>query len=326
LKHLKHAYFLVMPNTHVLDLAGPLQVVATLKELGLADVGVECIGPLDAVRTFQTAMLSDIRPLPARLRPGAAVFAVGSKLDATLTGSRPWLDAAAWLRDRAAQAEAGLQVCGICTGTFLLAQAGLLDGRWCTTHHRFTRELQRRFPAVHVADNRVYVRDGNLWTSAGVTAGIDLALHLVADTFGDDAALQVARENVVHFRRFGGDPELGALMRHRSHCNARIHAVQDAIARDLTRNDTCEQLAHSVGCSGRHLARVFTAETGITIKGFQTELRMDLARRLLTESKLSLERIAERCGFASVQAFRANWDQREDLPPSAWRPRQAKAT
>ena len=148
---MKHAYFLVLPNTHVLDLAGPLQLVATLKELGLADVGVECIGPLSAVRTFQNAMLSEVHPLPARLRPGAVLFVIGSKLDATLTASRPWLDAAAWLRERTAQEEPGLLVCGVCTGTFLLAQAGLLDGRLCTTHHRFIQQLKRRYPAVHQA-------------------------------------------------------------------------------------------------------------------------------------------------------------------------------
>ena len=319
---MKHAYFLVLPNTHVLDLAGPLQIVATLKELGLADLDVECIGPLGAVRSFQSPTLADLRPLPARLRPGAALFVIGSKLDATLTRSRPWLDAAAWLRARAAQADPDLQLCGVCTGTFLLAEAGLLDGRVCTTHHRFVDVLRRRHPAVHVADNRVYVRDRNVWTSAGITSGIDLALHLVADAFGEDAAIQVARENVVHFRRFGGDPALGARLRHRSHGNARVHAVQDAISRDLTRHATCAQLARAAGCSGRHLARVFAAETGTTIKGFQTDLRMELARRLLAESTLSLERIAERCGFGSVQAFRANWDQREAAPPSALRSRR----
>jgi transcriptional regulator GlxA family with amidase domain len=101
--------------------------------------------------------------------------------------------------------------------------------------------------------------------------------------------------------------------------------VQDAIAKDLAGRATCEALAGSVGCSCRHLTRMFAAEAGITIKAFQTELRMDLARRLLTESTLSLERIAERCGFGSVQAFRANWDQREDVPPSALRPRHVKA-
>jgi transcriptional regulator GlxA family with amidase domain len=316
---MRHAYFLVLPNTHVLDLAGPLQIVATLQELGIARVEAECIGPQSAVRTFQNAVLADVRPLPPRLRPGAVVFVVGSKMDAVLTGSGPWREAVAWLKAQAAAGEGGPQFCGVCTGSFLLAEAGLLDGRLCTTHHRFVAQLQRAYPLVNVVDNRVYVRDGPLWTSAGVTSGIDLALHLVAEAFGADSAIQVARENAVHFRRFGGDPALGARFRHRSHSNARVHAVQDLIARDLARSVPTAELAAAAGCSVRHLARLFVAETGVTLKQFQTQLRMELARQLLTGSALSLERIAERCGFGSVQAFRANWNQYEALPPSALR-------
>lgn len=316
---MRQAHFLVLPNTHVLDLAGPLQIVATLKELGIARVEVECIGPQAAVRTFQNAVLTEVRPLPLQLRPGTVVFVVGSKMDAALTASRPWREAVGWLKRVAAAPPAGLQFCGVCTGSFLLAEAGLLDGRLCTTHHRFVGQLRRSHPRVHVVDNRVYVRDGPVWTSAGVTSGIDLALHLVAEAFGADPAIQVARENAVHFRRFGGDPALSARFRHRSHSNARVHAVQDLVARDLARQVPAAELAAAAGCSSRHLARLFVAETGVTLKQFQTQLRMDLARQLLTGSSLSLERIAERCGFGSVQAFRANWNQYEALPPSALR-------
>lgn len=316
---LRHAYFLVLPNTHVLDLAGPLQIVATLKELGIARVEVDCVGPQAAVRTFQNAVLAEVRPLPQQLRPGSVVFVVGSKMDAALTASRAWREAVAWLKKHGTHPPPGLQFCGVCTGSFLLAEAGLLAGRLCTTHHRFVGQLQRAHPQVHVVDNRVYVRDGPFWTSAGVTSGIDLALHLVAEAFGPDPAIQVARENAVHFRRFGGDPALAARFRHRSHSNARVHAVQDLIARDLARHAPPAELAAAAGCSVRHLARLFTAETGVTLKQFQTQLRMDLARQLITGSALSLERVAERCGFGSVQAFRANWNQYEALPPSALR-------
>lgn len=316
---MRHAYFLVLPDTHVLDLAGPLQIMATLKELGLANVGVECIGPTSVVRTFQTAVLTDVRPLPARLAPDAALFVVGGKLSASVMNSRQWLEAARWLRESVERSGARLQVCGVCTGAFLLAQAGLLDGRLCTTHHRFIADLRRRFPAVHVSESRVFVRDRNVWTSAGVISGVDLALHLVAHVFGEDAAVRVARENVVNFKRFSGDPELSAIMRYRGHCNERVHTVQDAIANDLAANPGGEELARLAGCSSRHLARIFAAETGITVKKYQIALRMDLAHRLLRESTLSLERIAERCGFASVQAFRANWVQYLNVAPLSLR-------
>lgn len=263
--------------------------------------------------------MREIRPLPARLAEGDVLFVIGSKLDDALMQSSAWHEAAAWLRKVTAGASPGLQVCGVCTGTFLLAQSGLLDGRVCTTHHRFVRKLSRQFPQAHVVGNRVLVRDQRVWTSAGVASGVDLALHLIAQAYGADAAIQVARENVVHFRRFGSDPELSAPLRYRSHGNQLVHAAQDLIARNLAKGATTKTLAMRFDMSARQLGRIFVTETGITIKRYQIELRLDLARRLLTDTTMTLERLVERCGFGSVQAFRANWNSREALPPSELR-------
>jgi transcriptional regulator GlxA family with amidase domain len=321
---LKRAYFLVLPHAHLLDLAGPLQIVATLRELGIAQVAVECISPQANIRTFQEVALREIRPLPARLVEGDVLFVIGSKLDDALMQSPAWREAVAWLRKVTADAGPGLQVCGVCTGTFLLAQAGLLDGRVCTTHHRFVRQLSRQFPDAHVVENRVLVCDQIVWTSAGVASGVDLALHLIAQAYGADAAIQVARENVVHFRRFGSDPELSVPLRYRAHGNQLVHAAQDVIARNLVRGVTTKMLALRFNLSPRHLSRVFVAETGVTIKRYQIELRLDLAHRLLTHTTMTLERVAERCGFGSVQAFRANWNSREALNPSKLRQQSRK--
>lgn len=320
---LRRAYFLVLPNAHLLDLAGPLQIVSTLSELGIAKVSVECVGPETNVRTFQKVGLSQLQPLPSRLIDGDILFVIGSKVDAALLRSHAWMRAAAWLKAAAAGAGRMVQVCGVCTGTFLLAQAGLLNGRMCTTHHRFVRQLQRQHPSAHVVDNRVLVGDSAVWTSAGVASGIDLALYLVSQAFGDDAAIQVARENVVSFRRFGDDPELSVPLRYRAHGNQLVHAVQDAIAKTLPDGVTCDVLCRRFGFSSRHLARLFAAETGVTMKRYQIELRMELARRLLTDTLLTLERIVELCGFTSVQAFRVHWNKSETFPPSQLR-RQAR--
>jgi len=316
---LKRVYFLVIANAHLLDLAGPLQIIATLKELGIARVTTECIGPRNSLRTFQRVVLGDIAPLPPRLADGDVLFVIGSKLDDSLMQSAAWAEAVAWLRSVASDNHREIQICGVCTGSFLLAQAGLLDGHVCTTHHRFVRKLRRWCPKAHVVDNRVLVRDHALWTSAGVASGTDLALHVIAYAYGDDAAIQVARENVVHFRRFGSDPELNAPFRYRSHGNQLVHAVQDVIGKSLASNVGSETLAQRFGLSARHLARLFVAETGITIKHYQIELRMELARRLLLDSAMTLESVVERCGFGSVQAFRANWNKREKLSPSKLR-------
>lgn len=321
---MKRIYFVILPNVHVLDLAGPLQIMATLAELGLATVVTQCVGPQPKVRTFQDNWLAEIKPLPPTLVEGDVLFMIGSKLIDQTTRSPEWLATVQWLRDVVNRAPESVRVCGVCTGSFTLAEAGLLDGRLCTTHHGFTDRLRRQFPRLHVADNRVLVCDGRFITSAGVASGIDLALHLIADCFGSAVALRVARENVVHFRRFGNDPELDTALRYREHGNQLIHDAQNAMSDSLASHTGCEALAERFGLSYRHLTRLFQAETGISIKQYQLELRMDLARRLIVESNLPLERLVERCGFGSMQAFRANWNKREPLSPSHFR-RQRRA-
>lgn len=322
---INRAFFLVLPRVHMLDLAGPLQIMATLDELGIAGVGIQCIGPDPQVSAFQKVVLGQVAPLPEKLEADDVLFVVGSKLDDALQGSPAWKSATQWLRKQFLEYRIPAHVAAICTGTFLLGDAGLLDGRLCTTHHHFVQQLRRNFPLAQVVDNRVCVQDGKIWTSAGVASGIDLALQLIANSFGDHIAIQVARENVVHFRRFGNDPDLAVKFRYRTHGNQLVHTMQDEIANNLSRAWTCEALARKSGFSSRHLARIFKAETGITMKRYQMELRMDLARRLITGSTLTLERIAERCGFSSMQAFRSNWNKVESVPPSQLRQQQRQA-
>ncbi|MBP0631787.1 MULTISPECIES: helix-turn-helix domain-containing protein [unclassified Cupriavidus] len=315
-----NAYLLVLPKVHMLDLGGPLQILSSVSELGIAPLRVRCAGPHSSVTSFQGPALGQVERLPARVAPGDVVLAIGSKLLDTLTTSPAWRDSAAWLRETFADGRnADVQVGAVCTGAFLLGAAGLLDGRLCTTHHAHTRRLRARHPAASVVDNRVFVRDGNMWTSAGVASGIDLALRLVADAYGDDAAIAVARDNVVPFRRFSGDPQLAPQFRARSHGNALVHAVQDAIARELDANVADPRFADRFAISVRHLSRIFHEETGLTPKQYQLTLRMARARKLLASSSLAVEEIALKSGFASVQAFRACWNKAEPATPSAYR-------
>jgi transcriptional regulator GlxA family with amidase domain len=316
---MQYARFLVLPNIHLLDLAGPLQIITTLNELGIAQIDVQCIGPLGEIQTFQQPLIGGIQPLPAQLPDNTMLFVTGSKLGEETLLSDAWQRSAAWLRAVASRLPARLNICGVCTGAFLLGAAGLLDGRTCTTHYRFIDRLAKDFPKARVVDNRVYVRERGIWTSAGITAGIDMTLHLISHHFGDEVAVRVAQENVAWFRHFSDDPPLGASLRYRSHANVLVHTVQNRISSRLSEPSGYAQLAQEMGYSIRHLARLFERETGTTIKRYQMKMRLDLARRLLTRSAFSIESIALRCGFQSVQAFRANWDKYESQPPSALR-------
>ncbi|MDK3022382.1 helix-turn-helix domain-containing protein [Cupriavidus taiwanensis] len=317
---MRSAYLLVLPGVHLLDLAGPLQVLSTVSELGIGQLSVHCVGPHPGVEAFQGVALDRIEALPARVNGRDLVVVIGSKLQPSLMASQPWRDAAAWLHRMFTGSKApATTIAAVCTGAFLLGDAGLLDGRLCTTHHAFIRKLRARQPRASVIENRVFVSDGNIWTSAGVASGIDMALRLVAEIFGDEAAIRVARENVVPFRRFSNDPRLDPQYQSRSHGNQLIHAVQDAISRNLEASVSDPRFARAFAISVRHLSRVFLEETGLTPKQYQLALRMARARKLLTASNLSVEEISSKSGFSSVQAFRSCWNKIEPMPPSRYR-------
>ncbi|MCP3023752.1 GlxA family transcriptional regulator [Cupriavidus basilensis] len=316
---MKRIFLVLPPQVHMLDLGGPMQVLGAVAALGISPLALHCVGPLQALTSFQGLALSGIQALPARLAPGDVVIVVGFKLVLSALSTPEHRKIVDWLQAVVQPRLGEVTLASVCTGAFLLGAAGLLDGRSCTTHHEHLARLQQRHPHARVLAGRVLVEDGALITSAGVTAGIDLALHLIRHAFGAPAAIQVARENVVPFRRLGQDPALDAQLRYRDHHHPVIHAVQDF----LTRQPACElsysELAGRFALSYRHLARLFQQECGVTLKQYQQQLRLDLARRLLKDSDWAVELVAQRCGFASPQALRAAWRQEEAVPPSRWR-------
>jgi transcriptional regulator GlxA family with amidase domain len=319
---MKRIYLVLPPRAHVLDLGGPLQILGSLAELGMAPVELRCVGPVQALKTFQGLALSGLGPLPARLTHGDVIIVVGFKLATDMGLTPAQQDIVGWLRTVAAPRLGEITVASVCTGAFLLGAAGLLDGRDCTTHHDYLSRLQRRHPLARVLSNRLLVEDGKVMTSAGVTAGIDLALHLIFQHFGAAAAVRVARDNVVPFRRLARDPALDVQLRYRDHDHPLVHAVQDFLSQQPGRVLPAEELAGRFLLSYRHLARLFQQECGVSLKQYQQQLRLAMARTLLRDSELAVEMVAERCGFASPQAFRAAWRQEEQVAPSRWRAMQ----
>ncbi len=183
---------------------------------------------------------------------------------------------------------------GICSGTLLAAQAGLLAGKQCTTHHELIGALREFEPNALVKEDCIFVRDGRVWSSAGISTGLDLCLQLVADHWGQDKAVSVARGLVIYQRRSGSDNQLSFWLEHRNHMQSRIHAVQDLIMAEPGREWSLRELADRVCLSERHLRRLFREATGSSLQDYLQQARVELARQLLDQTKLSLQDIAER--------------------------------
>lgn len=304
-----------LPRLQLLDLAGPAQAFHEATALGVRyRITFAAVTP--EVRAAQPVTLAGLVPLDeVRPGPGDVVFLPGIDGDHLDPEHLAEMGDAffAWLRDAY---EAGALVASVCNAAFHLAHAGLLDGRACTTHWRRVTQLRAAYPAVTVHDDRLFVKDGRIHTSAGVTAGIDLALSILDDRHGPELALQVAKELVVYLRRDGHEPQWSAYLEHRNHLTPGIHRVQDRILHHPDAPITVEALAEVAGMSPRNLTRVFRRETGVTIRSFVTKIRMERAAALLRDTGLGIDQIAHACGFADARQLRRLWVARHGVPPS----------
>jgi transcriptional regulator GlxA family with amidase domain len=209
----------------------------------------------------------------------------------------------------------------VCTGTFVLAAAGLLDGRRVTTHWRACARLAHLFPSLTVDPDPIFVRDGNVYTSAGVTAGMDLALALVEEDEGRDVALEVARDMVLFLRRPGGQSQFSAQLATQAADREPLRDVQAWIADHLAADLSVEALATRAAMSPRNFARVFAHEVGLTPARFVEKIRVEAARRRLEESPHGVEHIAAECGFGSAESMRRAFLRTVRVTPSAYRSR-----
>jgi transcriptional regulator GlxA family with amidase domain len=210
------------------------------------------------------------------------------------------------------------RVAAICIGAFILAEAGLLDGRRATTHWYYARELQARFPKVKMEEDRIFIIDGSVWTSAGATAGIDLALAMVEKDFGADVARAVARKLVVYHRRAGGQSQFSALLE----LEPKSDRIQSALAyakRNLDQSLTVTQLAKAAHLSPRQFSRAFHAETGQSPAKAVENLRVEAARLMMEQSRHPIEMIARQTGFADRDRMRRAFLRAFGQPPQVIR-------
>jgi transcriptional regulator GlxA family with amidase domain len=290
--------FVLVPGVHLLDLGGPAQVFSTADDHGLGyTLRYVAAAPLvltaqqlpvQAETTFPDLGSDDLLVVPGwrgeRLRDHGPVPA--APLDA--------------LRRHHA---AGGTVASVCAGAEALGQAGLLDGRRCTTHHEHQDELATRYPRAQVVRDVLYTEDERVVTSAGIASGIDLALHLVAVRHGPAAAAQVARTMVVFARRNGAAAQDSAMLRHRVHLSDQVHRAQDIIEARFDDPLPLATLARVVGVSERTLTRRFVRATGLTPLRYQQALRVEQAESLIAQGS-TIESAARRVGFEDARMLR----------------------
>ena len=288
--------FLALPDVEILDLAGPLQAFSEANALS-PRYDVRTVSTHREVPTAQGVSLSGLLELEP-VQAGSIVVIPGVKYAATQSAPAKVIR---WIRDAYA---AGATIASVCTGSFLLGDAGLLDGRRCTTHWSRVDDLARRFPKARVLTDRLFVRDGSVMTSAGIASGIDMALAMIEAGHGPLVASQIAREMVVYIRRDGAQRQTSIYLDFRTHLHPGVHRVQDWLIQNPQTNTPLEQLAAIGGMSTRNLTRLFRKATGVSIKAYMTRIRLELAQTLVRDPNLSMEAIARRCGFSGSRQLR----------------------
>ena len=309
--------FVIAPQSLLLDIAGPAEAFR-LANLHRQNRGLpprfrlRFAGPVATVATSVGVGLAALEPLPERLSTPTWVVLVGQPT-ATLGQVTPAIAATAqWLkhllRDKLDAPDFPHRVLAICSGALLAARAGLIERRRCTTHHELLHALRALAPRAEVIDNRVFVVDGPLASSAGITAGIDLALHCIAEECGEALAASVAEDMVVYLRRSPRDPELSPYLVHRRHLHAAVHRVQDAIITKPTRNWSMTELAAVAHATERHLLRLFIDHAGVSPLQYLRSIRLERARQAL-ECGARVTEAAEVAGFRSGLQMRRAWKQ-----------------
>ena len=315
----KEVVVLAYPEVLLLDVAAAVQAFSTFNVLLAAPeqpaYRVRVVAAGGGLLTTSAGLPLQAEPLPPR----------DAAIDTLIVCGGPGRRAAiaderllGWLR---AAAPGARRVCSVCTGAFVLAAAGLLAGRRVTTHWQYCGELRAAYPDLQVEDDSIFVRDGRYWTSAGITAGIDLTLALLKEDQGHARAMQVARHMVVFLKRPGGQSQFSELLEAQASEQEGFAALVEWIAAHLEEELDVARLAERVHMSPRHFTRVFTQRMRCPPAKFVERMRVETARRLLEETGLQVAAVARRCGFGDQERMRRAFLRRIKVSPSAYRER-----
>jgi transcriptional regulator GlxA family with amidase domain len=302
------------PGMLGLDVVGPLEVFALANRFGAGPpYATSIVSMTGGLITASSGLAVQTEPAGTVAGPVDTVMVAGGYSTSQVANDG---DLLRWLTTTAAAAR---RVTSVCSGALLLARAGLLDGRKATTHWSVCDTLATRFPSVEVETDRVYVRDGNVWTSAGVTAGMDLALALVEHDHGPELAMEAAREMVVFVQRPSGFPQISAQLAVRRPLHEPLRDVLALVAEHPDADLSVPALARRCAMSVRTFSRVFHRETGTTPAAFVQGSRVQMARRLIETSDATFEDIARSCGFGTVETMYRTFQRALGATPGRFR-------
>lgn len=283
------------PPVQILDATGPLEVFSSAPGYSVELVTSEADNALRTSRGVSLAQATHLASFTGAI--DTLIIAGGPGAESGVYDEKLM----AWIAARSKECR---RVASICTGAFVLAKAGLLDGKSAVTHWRFSDQLARAYPQVKVQPEPIYLKDGSIYTSAGITAGIDLALAMVEEDHGHQVALNIARQLVMFLVRPGGQAQYSHMLSRQAVTFQPLRELQVWMLENIRENLTVETLAERVGMSPRHFARICERETGMTPGQFVDRMRVEAAQQMIDSSALGLKQIADACGFRSADAMR----------------------
>jgi transcriptional regulator GlxA family with amidase domain len=306
----RHIGVLIFPDFQLLDAAGPISAfeIAGRFVPGAYELKIMAAAPGRVASSSGAAMFAE--PLSGEAFDTLVLAGGDGTRGAILDPTT--LD---WVKAASARAR---RTASVCSGAYILAEAGLLDGRRATTHWQRSADFARRYPKVSLEPDRIYVRDGAVWSSAGITAGIDLSLALIAEDLGEEVSRATAQQLVVYHRRPGGQSQFSALIEMGGQ-EGRLAGLLDWMRTRLAEPLTVERLADQAAMSPRHFARAFTAETGLTPAKAVERLRLETARERVEASSDPIDRVAEAVGFGDPERMRRAFLRAFGQPPQALR-------
>ncbi|KZN35751.1 GlxA family transcriptional regulator [Pseudoalteromonas luteoviolacea] len=292
-------YFVLVPDTLPLDFAGPLQVFLEARRLGVS-LDIKYVSASTHFTFDGGLQLNNLDTLPTSLQSEDIIVLPGCNNAVSAYATDAAQKTIRWLKLVVSQQT----VLTICSGALIAAKAGLLNGKSCTTHYQLIDKMRTAFPESQILDNRIFVEDDNVISSAGISSGIDMALYYVSSRFGEHIGAQIAQEMLVYFRRTGQDPQLSSWLQYRNHMHRGIHKIQDEICNNVEKNYSLEQLANIACLSQRQLSRLFSLHLGISPREYLQQIKVGYAKQLLQHSNHSVEHVAQSCGYSSSRQFR----------------------